>query len=105
MRRAPLARADGLAGALAGSLGPAQEALAVVTGVGLCALLIGVWAVPAVVLAVVAAVALTALARRKIGGVNGDVLGATQQLVELGVLVLGVAVLQQGWGRLAWWAP
>ena len=34
-----------------------------------------------------------ALARRKVGGLTGDVLGATNQLVELGVLLSAAAAL------------
>ncbi len=103
MRRQPAARTAGLAVALAAGIGPAQEAAAVAIGTVACALLIGVWSIPAVAAAALVAAALAALARARIGGVNGDVLGATQQLVELSVLLLGVAVVERGW-EIAWWA-
>ncbi len=48
----------------------------------------------ALALAVTAAtLALAALARRKIGGQTGDVLGASQQLGELAALSVSVALL------------
>lgn len=105
MRRQPFARADGLAVDLAGWLAPAREAAALAVGAGACGLLIGIWSLPAAALAALISLGMAALARARIGGVNGDVLGATQQLVELAVLVMGVAVVEQGWGELAWWAP
>jgi len=43
-----------------------------------------VWAV---LWAGVVAVAVAALARKRIGGQTGDILGATQQVVEIAVLV------------------
>jgi cobalamin synthase len=33
-----------------------------------------------------------AIARRKLGGINGDLLGGANQLVELSVLLAGVVV-------------
>jgi len=39
------------------------------------------------------------LSLRRIGGITGDVLGAAQQLGELGVLVLAAAAA----GRIPWW--
>ncbi|MBF0333294.1 MAG: adenosylcobinamide-GDP ribazoletransferase [Alphaproteobacteria bacterium] len=44
-------------------------------------------------LAVLAALALMAMARAKIGGFTGDVLGAVQQVSEIGVLLAAAAVL------------
>lgn len=40
-----------------------------------------------IVIAVLCTLAVSAVARRKIGGQTGDVLGATQQIVELGILI------------------
>lgn len=103
MRRQRPARSAGLAATLAGDIGAAQEAIAVALAAALAALLIAMWAVPAAALVAVTAAAMAALAQKKIGGTNGDVLGATQQLGELAVLVLGVAVVYNGWGEVAWW--
>lgn len=38
------------------------------------------------------------LALRSIGGVSGDVLGATQQVTETAMLVVGAALVMAGWG-------
>jgi adenosylcobinamide-GDP ribazoletransferase len=52
----------------------------------------GVWAwLPALVSAVVT-LASAAIVRAKVGGINGDQLGAANQLVEVAVLLCGVAV-------------
>lgn len=104
MRRQRPARSEGLAATLAAGIDARHEATAVGLAVVVCALLVGVWALPAVVLTALVAAGMTLLARRKIGGTNGDVLGATQQLAELAMLVLGVAVVHNAWGHLAWWA-
>ena len=52
----------------------------------------GVWAWLPVVVAVAAVLGAFAIASAKVGGVNGDQLGATNQLVEVGVLLAGVVV-------------
>jgi hypothetical protein len=44
------------------------------------------------------------LARVKIGGFSGDVLGANQQIAEIVILLLGAAVVHEDWGTLAWWS-
>jgi adenosylcobinamide-GDP ribazoletransferase len=73
-------------------VGPAGVAVAVVTtGVVLVATL-GVWAPVPLVLGLVGVGALRRLARRRLGGLTGDVLGATQQVVLVLVLA-GVAAL------------
>ncbi|MGH2807818.1 MAG: adenosylcobinamide-GDP ribazoletransferase [Actinomycetota bacterium] len=105
MRRAPLARRESLAAAFAQGLDARHEVAAVVVGAGAAALLIGVWALPAVALCILTSVGMLALARRKIGGISGDVLGAIQQLAELGMLIMGVAAVHEGWRALAWWQP
>lgn len=103
MRRQRGARSGGLAATLAGSIGAVQELFAVVVAAVLAALLIGTWTLAAAALVAAAAGVMALLAQRKIGGTNGDVLGASQQLGELAVLVLGVAVVYNGWGDLSWW--
>ena len=105
MRRLPSAQRGGLVVAYSRSLTAGREMTAVVTGVVLCALLIGKWALPAIVLCAVVALGMGRLARTKVGGISGDVLGAVQQLGELAILVLGAAVAHQGWDALAWWLP
>lgn len=105
MRRQPLARTEGLAAAFAGNLTGVHEIGGIAIGATIGALLIGVWVVPAIVLCVLVSLGMTALARSKVGGIGGDVLGAVQQLSELAVLLLGVAVAEGAWGSLPWWRP
>jgi len=105
MRRLPSAQRGGLGVAYSRLLTAGRETTAVVTGVVLCVLLIGKWTVPAIVLCAAVALAMGRLARIKVCGISGDVLGAAQQLGELAILVLGAAVVHEGWDDLAWWLP
>jgi adenosylcobinamide-GDP ribazoletransferase len=87
----PPARPDGL-GAGAGRV--SSEALAVALGLAACfaLLLLGLGhGLAALVLAALAAWVLAGLARRRIGGHTGDVLGAAQQLAEVAVLCAAAA--------------
>ena len=85
------ARSDGL-GAGAGRLEPGGAlaaggaALIIAVALGLASLGFG-HAILAFVLALAAAVAMTRIARRQIGGQTGDVAGAAQQLAEIACLV------------------
>jgi len=73
-----------------------QALLGVASGLVLAGALLGAWALPAAALAGAAALWLGRLARRRIGGVSGDVLGAVQQAGE--ILTLLVAVAAGTWG-------
>ena len=66
----------------------------IVAGVTCAVSLVGFggWAWLPVVVAVAAVLSAFAIASAKVGGVNGDQLGATNQLVEVGVLLAGVVV-------------
>ena len=72
-------------------------------GLALASLAIGVWAGPAAAVAGAAALVVGLLARRKLGGISGDVLGAAQQVGEIAVLCLASAVVVNAWASLAWW--
>jgi adenosylcobinamide-GDP ribazoletransferase len=71
----------------------------VLSGVAIAVLACGWWAGPFLAAAVVGAAIVAALSSRKIGGVTGDVLGATEQVVECMVLVVasGLAVHRHLW--------
>lgn len=61
--------------------------------------LLGPWTLLSGVLVALVTGAMGWLAMRKIGGINGDVLGATQQVSEIGVLLLAVAA----GSAIPWW--
>lgn len=87
----PPARPDGLG---AGAGRPPSEAVFTALGLALCfaLLLLGLrHGLAALVLAALVAWAVAGLARRRIGGHTGDVLGAAQQLAEVAVLCAAAA--------------
>lgn len=75
-----------------------RAAVSVVAGVALTTLVAGRWALPLAAAAFLAVLATGTLARRKIGGISGDVLGATEQVAEiLCLLVLTAQVRWPSW--------
>jgi adenosylcobinamide-GDP ribazoletransferase len=93
MAMLPYARTDGLAAA-AGRPHPLRAAAAVLVAALIAVALLGKAAAPALLAGAGAAFAVAWLARRQIGGHTGDVLGAVQQLTEIGVLLGIVAALR-----------
>jgi adenosylcobinamide-GDP ribazoletransferase len=93
MTTLPVARADGLA-ASAGRPHPLRTAAAVLVAALIAVVLLGKAAAAALLAGAGAAFAVAWLARRQIGGHTGDVLGAVQQLTEIGVLLGTVAALR-----------
>jgi adenosylcobinamide-GDP ribazoletransferase len=86
MRWLPPARADGLAVA-AGQPEPTQIALAALIALVVALLTVGFWAAMSALTAAILAAALVALlARWRLGGQTGDVLGAVQVISEIAVL-------------------
>ena len=65
-----------------------RAAVSVAGGTALTAVTVGWWALPLAGAALVAVLATGTLARRKIGGISGDVLGATEQVAEILCLVV-----------------
>lgn len=77
-----LATHSGLGADYGRSTTPARAVFGVASGVAITALAVGRWT-PALIVTATAAVAVVgALARRKIGGISGDVLGAVEQVAE-----------------------
>jgi adenosylcobinamide-GDP ribazoletransferase len=91
MAAVPPAADTGLGATYARALGGRQALLGVAAGLVIAAALLGVWALPAGALTAAAALWLGHLARRRIGGVGGDVLGAVQQAGEVLILLVAVA--------------
>jgi adenosylcobinamide-GDP ribazoletransferase len=86
MHHLPHARKDGLAKKTGK---PSKTATYVALGFAAIAALVApeVSTFWLIVIAVALTLGVSAVARRKVGGQTGDVLGATQQIVELGVLI------------------
>ena len=86
----PHAREDGLSRSV-GGVQPATAAIAIGVAVLAALLLAGAGGIGAVFWSGLAALGIARLARAKIGGQTGDILGATQQAVETAVLFSLVA--------------
>ena len=87
----PAATETGLGATYSAPVGRRAALTAAAVGVTSVVALLGTWSLPAVAVAILAAGAMSRLSLRKIGGITGDVLGATQQLIEIGVLLLSVS--------------
>ncbi len=90
---------DGLGATYAAPVTSSQAGVAVAIGAIAAVGLLGPWGLGAIALAVVPAWGMGRLAASKIGGIVGDVLGAAQQLCEIGVLLLTVAA----GAAVPWW--
>ncbi len=94
----PDARTDGVS-ATQGRPNSARAVVAAVIGLTLGATALGEIAMPAfsplvvVLVSLLPVLLLARMARRQIGGITGDVLGAAQQLAEIGFLLALVAIL------------
>jgi len=95
------ARRPGLGTDYAAGLRRGPVAAGLAGGVVLGALVLGIWVLPAVGLVIIGTLVVHELARRKIGGFTGDVLGATEQIGE-SMVVLAVAAVTHA-GHVVWW--
>ncbi len=98
---APLARPDGLGAVHARSISAPRGVLTGVIAVGIAAAVTGWWVGPLAAAAAVAAVVVVEIARRSLGGITGDVLGAAEQVAECLVLVVLTGVATH---HTVWWA-
>lgn len=83
-----LATNTGLGADYGRSTTPLRAGVGCAAGVAITVAAVGWWAAPLAGAAVVAAAATGLLARRKIGGISGDVLGAAEQVAECLCLVV-----------------
>jgi len=83
----PRARVDGLA-ASAGRPKATRAVVALVLGCLICWPFLGTWVAPvALIMALLSTLVMAFIAHRQIGGYTGDVLGGTQHIVEITILV------------------
>ena len=94
---------DGLGAAYVKELSDNDAAMAIASGMLLGALAAGPWVMPAGAVALLTAAVMGRRARRSLGGISGDYLGATEQLVEIGIFLIGAAVTTNSLIDAAWW--
>lgn len=98
--RVPTARPSGLGAAAAQAVREPNRTIGVAAGVAIAAAATGWWVAIAVPAAAIAAGLALALAVRAFGGINGDVLGAIEQVAEAVVLVTVAALAAR---HDLWW--
>lgn len=94
---------DGLAARHMRALRVGPATAGVVSAVAIATVAVGVWALPATALAGLITTVLARWARRRLGGLNGDVLGAAAVLIEVAVLVVAGAAAAGDGPALIWW--
>jgi adenosylcobinamide-GDP ribazoletransferase len=99
MGAVPATGTGGLGADYTRAVGRGRAAAATVIGVVLAAAATGWWALPLAATAAAAAVLVTGVATRAFGGINGDVLGAVEQVAECAALVTvtGLALHHDVW--------
>jgi adenosylcobinamide-GDP ribazoletransferase len=88
----PAARPDGLGALVAASVPLGIALIWMILGLGMGAWLLGISGVVSVAIGMVAATVILVIAQRRLGGVTGDVLGATIEIAT-GAVALSLAVL------------
>jgi adenosylcobinamide-GDP ribazoletransferase len=97
----PVARPDGLGAEYARSVGTGRAAVAGIVAVAIGVLATGWWIGPLALAATAAAIVVAAVARRALGGITGDILGAIEQVAECLVLVTVAGLARR---HAVWWA-
>lgn len=96
------ARAEGLGRLAIAGVEGRHAAVAVAVGIGFGFVAVGWWiALGAVVVAIAVVVLVRVVSVKRIGGITGDVLGACEQLVEIGALTVVAVAAWTGWSP--WW--
>lgn len=99
MASVPLAGHSGLGADYGRSTTATRGVVTVAIGIVITAVAVGWWVGPLLGASLASAVAVGALAKHKIGGISGDVLGACQQVAECACLVMlsGLATHHSLW--------
>jgi adenosylcobinamide-GDP ribazoletransferase len=100
----PVATDVGLGASYASLASGRQIRTAMTVGLIVCALAMGPLFGAAAVGVAVMSLVLGRIARRRIGGITGDVLGAAQQAGEIVVLLVGAAGVHRGWLHVPWFS-
>ncbi|MCU1366291.1 MAG: cobS [Ilumatobacteraceae bacterium] len=95
------ARPDGLGADYARTLSRRRASVGAAAGVAVAAIVTGWWVGPFALAAIVAIVIVGWLAKRKIGGVTGDVLGTVEQVAECLVLIVATGLASR---YHLWWS-
>lgn len=101
MAAVPVAKSAGLGADYSRRIVPSRVAVGVVAGAAIAGIAVGWWAAPLAAVAALAAVLVAWLAVRKIGGINGDVLGAVEQVAECLTLVVATGLAAR---YSLWWS-
>jgi adenosylcobinamide-GDP ribazoletransferase len=99
----PVSTDSGLGAAYARAIQTPGVVAAIAWGLLIATVAIGPWVIPAAALSTCVAWGVGRGARRRLGGVSGDVLGAIQQCALVAVLLLAAAAETHAWSPLAWW--
>jgi len=94
------ARCSGLGATAADAVREPGRTLGVIAGIAVCAVATGWWVAVLVPVAALGTAAVVTVARRAFGGINGDVLGAVEQITEIAVLIAVVALARS---HDLWW--
>jgi len=102
MALTPPARSDGLGRSGVLAVTARGVWFAILFGIGISLLAGGWWAAASVVVVAVAVIVLRRVSMRRVGGITGDLLGACEQIGEMGVLAIVAGAAWHGW--TPWWA-
>jgi adenosylcobinamide-GDP ribazoletransferase len=100
----PPASGDGLGAAHVAPGLRGQVVTGVLVSIALGLVMLGWWLVPFVLVAGAGTGLVGLLARSRISGFTGDVLGAAEQVVEVLLMVLGASLASNGLIETVWWS-
>lgn len=99
------ATGDGLGAAHSRSGSTSEVTRGLLSAVAIGLALLGWWGAIFAAFAGATALLIGMLAMRRISGFTGDVLGATEQMIEIGLLLVAAALATSGVLSAPWWSP